>query len=55
MTLVCMSVGICDGIVNPIYGWGVEITPDINPIYVGLERSCLRDSNNVSYIGAGLL
>ena len=46
MTLVCKSVGIGDGI--------VEITPDINPMYVGLERSCPRDSKNVSYVGLGL-
>ena len=39
MTLVFKSVGILDGIVNPIFGCWVEITPDINPIYVGLERS----------------
>ena len=32
MTLVCKSVGLWDGIVNPIFGCGVEITPDINPI-----------------------
>jgi len=35
MTLVCKSVGIWDGIVNPIYGCGVKIAPDINPIYSG--------------------
>ena len=29
---------------------GVEITPDINPIYVGLETS-----KNVSYVGVGLV
>ena len=28
----------------------VEKTPDINPIYVGLERSCPRDTKNVSYV-----
>ena len=55
MTLVCKYIGIWDGIVNPIYGCGVEITPDINPIYVGLERSCPRDSKNVSYVGVGLV
>ena len=42
--LVCKSVGICDGIVNPIYGCRVRMTPGINPIYAGLERSCPRDS-----------
>ena len=55
MTLVCKYIGIWDGIVNPIYGFGVEITPDINPIYAGLERSCPRDSKNVSYVGIGLV
>ena len=42
------STGIWDGIVNSIYGCGVKITPDINPIYYGLERSCPRDSKIVS-------
>ena len=51
LTLVCKSVGIWDSIVNPLYGFGVEITPDINSINVGLERSCPRDSKNVSYVG----
>ena len=55
MTLLCKSVGILVCIVNPIYGCGVEITPDINPIYVGLERSCPRDSKNVSYVDVGLV
>ena len=55
MTLVCKSVGIWDGIVNPIYGCGVKMTPDIYPIYVGLERSCPRDSKNVSYVDIGLV
>ena len=36
MTLVCKSVGIVDGIVNPIDGCGVKMAPDINPIYAGL-------------------
>ena len=39
MTLVCKSVGIWDGTVNPIYGYGVKMTPDINPIYAGFESS----------------
>ena len=50
MTLVSKSVGIWDGIVNPIYGCKVRMTPGINPIYAGLERSCPRDSKNVSYV-----
>ena len=55
MALVSESVDIWDGIANPIYRYGVEITPDINPRYVGLERSCPRDSKNVSYVGIGLV
>ena len=51
MTLVCKSVGIWDGIVNPIYGCGVKMAPDINPIYTG---SCPRNSKNVSYVDVGL-
>ena len=54
MTLVCKSLGIGDGIVNPIYGCGVKMAPDINPIYAGLERFCPRDSKNVSYVDEGL-
>ena len=55
MTLVCKSLGIGDGIVNPIYGCGVKMAPDINPIYAGLERFCPRDSKNVSYVDVGLV
>ena len=55
MTLVCKSVGIWDGIVNPIYGCGVKMAPDINLIYAGFERSCPRDSKNVSYVDVGLV
>ena len=42
MRLVCQYYVIRNifNIVNPIHGCGVEITPDINPIYDGLERSC---------------
>ena len=29
--------------------------PDIKPIYAGLERSCPRDSKNVSYVDVGLV
>ena len=52
MTLVCKSVGTWDGIVNPIYGFGAS---DINPINAGLERSCPRDTKNVSYVDVGLV
>ena len=53
MTLVCKSVGI--GIVNPIYGCGVKLAPDIKTIYARFERSCPRDSKNVSYVDIGLV
>ena len=57
MTLVCKSVifemALC--IVNPIYGWGVKIAPDINSTYAGFERSFARDSKNVSYVDVGLV
>ena len=55
MTLVCKPIGIWDSIVNPIYVCGVKMAPDINPIYAGLERSCSRDSKNVSYVDVGLV
>ena len=55
MTLVCKSVGIWDGIVNPIYECRVRMTPGVNPIYPGLERTCPRDSKNVSYVDIGLV
>ena len=55
MTLVCKYIGIWDGIVNPIYGCGVEITPDINPTYVGIERSFPEYSKNVSFVDKGLV
>ena len=55
MTLVCKSVDIHDGIVNPIYGCGVKMASDINPIYAQLESSCPRDSKNVSYVDVGLV
>ena len=50
MTLVCKSLGSRGGIVNPIYGCGVEITPDINPIYIVIEMSFPDDSKNVSFV-----
>ena len=55
MTLVCKSVGIWDGTVNPIYGYGVKMAQDINPIYDGSKRSCPRDSKNESYVDVGLV
>ena len=53
--LLTRSTGIWDGIVNPIYGCGVKITPDINPKYDGLERSCPRNSKNASYVDVGIV
>ena len=55
MTIVHKSLGMWDGIANPIYGCGVKMVTDINPIYAGLERSCPRDSKKVSYVGLGLV
>ena len=49
-----LSGGILYGIGNPIYGCRVRITPGINPIYAGLERSFPRDSKNESYVDVGL-
>ena len=37
MTLVCKSVGIWDGIVNPIYGFEVKMAQDINPTAVATK------------------
>ena len=34
---------------------GDKITPDINPLYVGIERSFPDDSKNVSFIDMGLV
>ena len=31
------------------------MAPDINPIYAGFERSCPRDSKNISYVDVGLV
>ena len=55
MTIVYKSLGMWDGIAKPIYGCRVRMTPGINPIYAGLERSCPRDSKNTSYVDAGLV
>ena len=55
MSLLCKSLGIWDGIVNPILGCEVKITQDINPLYSGLGRSCPNDSKNVSFVDVGLV
>ena len=46
---------VCLNGANPIYGCRVKMAPDINPIYAGLERSCSRDSKNISYGDVGLV
>ena len=55
MTIVHKSLGMWDGIANPIYGCGVKITPYINPIYVWCGRSCPRDSKIASFVDMGLV
>ena len=50
MTLVCKSHGIGDSLINPIYRCSVKITPDINPIYVGIERSFPDNSKNMRLV-----
>ena len=55
MTLVWKSHGIGDSLINPIYRCSVKITPDINPIYLGIERSFPDDSKNVSFVDMGLV
>ena len=42
-------------LINPIYRCSVKITPDVNPIYVGIERSFSDDSKNVSFVDMGLV
>ena len=42
-------------LINPIYRCSVEITPDINPIYDGRERSFPDDSKIVSFVDMGLV
>ena len=39
LTLLCKSHCIGEKFINLICGSCVKITPDINPIYVGSERS----------------
>ena len=55
MAVLCKSLGIWDGIVNPTYGYGAEINPYINPIYGGLGRSFTRDSKNLSFVDVGIV
>ena len=50
-----MKVSWYWSLIYPIYGCSVKITPDINPIYVGIERSFPDDSKNVSFIDMGLV
>ena len=55
MTLVWKSHGIGDSFINPIYRCSVKITPDINPINVGIEKSFPDNSKNVSFVDMGLV
>ena len=55
MTLVCKSHSIGDILINPIYGCSVKITPDLNPIYVRIERAFPEDFKNVSFVDMGLV
>ena len=55
MTLALKSHGIGDSLINPICRCSVKIMPDINPIYVGIERSYPDDSKNVSFVDMGLV
>ena len=54
-TLVCKSHGIGDSLINPIYRFIVKINQDINPIYVGIERSFPDVSKHVSFVNMGLV
>ena len=55
LTIVWKSHGIGNSLINPIYRCSVMITADINPIYVGIERSFPDDSKNVSFAEMGLI
>ena len=47
MTLVCMSVGILDGIVNPIY------SKNVSYVDVGLVQTCLDFIESWGWSGGG--
>ena len=55
MPLVYKSDGIGDSLINPFYGCSVKITPDINPICVGIEMSVPDNSKNVLFVDMGLV
>ena len=55
MTLVWKSPGIGNSLINPIFRCSVKITPDINPKYVGIERSFPDVSKSVSFVDMGLV
>ena len=55
MTLVCKPHGSRNNIFNHIYKGGDKMTPDINPLYVGIEWSFPDDSKNVSFVDMGLV
>ena len=54
-TLVCKSHGIGDSLISPMYRCSIKISRNINPIYVGIERSFPDDSKNVSFAEMGLI
>ena len=45
------------GFKSPPYSMSIPEAPScrVNPIYARLERSCPRDSKNVSYVDVGLI
>ena len=55
MKLECDSQGTGYKFLNPIYGCGGNITPDVNPKCVGIERYCPKDSKTVSVVEIGLV
>ena len=42
-------------LINPVYGFGIKINQDMNPIYVGMRRYYPKDSKNVSFVDVGLV
>ena len=53
-TCMYKSQGNGDKFLNPIYGCGGDITPDVNPNCVGMERYCPKVSKNVLVVDIGL-
>ena len=48
-------VSFLDCIANPIFGCGIKITPEVDPLYVWLEKSSPCDSKNVSFVDVGIV